>query len=248
MSIRGIYRGLLSLAIVGMLTAGSELSIADAAGTAQRINVTLVSNVSQTSQARAACQADGATVATAMAAYEAENPGKFPTMADLISSAHGGPYLQSAPNNPAYYKFSIAPHGVLRIATVKSLGPPIVYSTPVPYKGPSACAEVEALPRSEKLSSAARACQADGATVATAMAAYEAENPGKFPTMADLISSAHGGPYLQSAPNNPAYYKFSIAPHGVLRIATVKSLGPPIVYSTPVPYKGPSACSLIWVH
>jgi len=113
-SIRGIYRGLLSLAIVGMLTAGSELSIADAAGTAQRINATLVSNVSQTSQARAACQADGATVATAMAAYEAENPGKFPTMADLISSAHGGPYLQSAPNNPAYYRFSIAPHGVLK--------------------------------------------------------------------------------------------------------------------------------------
>ena len=241
-SVRGISSALLSLAIVGTVTTGFASGVASGAGTAKPINVNLVSSVSLTSQARASCQADGATVATAMAAYEAENPGKFPTMADLISSSHGGPYIENAPFNPPYYWFSIASHGVLMIATVKSLGPPIVYRTPVHYKGPSACTKVEALSGSEKLSSAARACEGDGATVATAMAAYEAENPGKFPTMADLISSSHGGPYIENAPFNPPYYWFSIASHGVLMIATVKSLGPPIVYRTLVRYKGPSAC------
>jgi len=52
-------------------------------------------------------------------------------MGGLISSTHGGPYLENAPFNPAYYRFTIASQAVLMIATVKSLGPPIVYRTPV---------------------------------------------------------------------------------------------------------------------
>jgi hypothetical protein len=140
--VRGMSGALLSLSIVGTLTAGYANGVASGTETTQPINITLISNASQTSQARASCEADGATVATTMAAYEVENPGRFPTMADLISSTHGGPYLENAPFNPAYYKFSIVSHGVLMIATVKSLGPPIVDRTPVPYKGPSACIQI----------------------------------------------------------------------------------------------------------
>jgi hypothetical protein len=139
---RAISSGLLSLAICSILLVGFDIGAAGAAGTTRPVNVTLVSHASKTSRARAACQADGATVSTAIAAYKAENPGKFPTMADLISSAHHGPYLQSAPKNPDYYKFSIASHGVLKIATVNSLGPPILYRTAVPFEGPSSCAKV----------------------------------------------------------------------------------------------------------
>ncbi len=101
-----------------------------------------VTLTSQTSPAESSCQADGATVNTAIAAYEANNPGRFPTMADLLSSAHGGPYLNRAPSNPHFYRFSIAARGVLEIATVKALGPPIVYNAPVLYVGSPSCSHV----------------------------------------------------------------------------------------------------------
>jgi general secretion pathway protein G len=58
--------------------------------------------------------------------------------------------------------------------------------------------------------SAVSACQADGATVNTAMAAYNANN-GSYPTSStELLASASGGPYLQSWPNNPSHYYFAI--------------------------------------
>ena len=85
--------------------------------------------------------------------------------------------------------------------------------------------------------------QADGATVSTAMAAYEAENPGRRPTEAGLQSSARGGPYLQSWPYNPAYYRYSINSRGVLELAIVKSSGSPVTLSAPTPYRGPQNCS-----
>ena len=60
--------------------------------------------------------------------------------------------------------------------------------------------------------SAISACQADGATVNTAMSAYNA-NIGSYPTATtDLTgTAASGGPYLQSWPNNTAHYQFAIA-------------------------------------
>src|ERR1035438_1345872 len=69
--------------------------------------------------------------------------------------------------------------------------------------------------------SAVAACQADGATVSTAIAAFTAENPGVLVTAngANLISTALGGPYIQSWPNNPAHYVFAI---------TAGSVGPQI--------------------
>ncbi len=206
-------------------------------------NVRTAQRSSQSDQARAACEADGATVQTAMAAFSAQNPGTVPTMGDLTSSANGGPYIQNAPFNPTYYKFSIS-HGVLKLAVVKTVSPHITYKDAVSYAGPSSCSGVRALPGSQKTAQAIASCEADGATVSTAIAAFDAQNPGTVPTMALLISSANGGPYISNAPHNPKYYKFSIS-HGVLKLAEVKSLGPPIAYTDPFTYAGPGSCVTI---
>ena len=67
--------------------------------------------------------------------------------------------------------------------------------------------------------SAVSACQADGATVNTAMSAYNAQN-GAYPTTeAELTGTANGGPYLQSWPNNPAHYQFALDTSGKLWVA-----------------------------
>ena len=231
-----------------LLVAATALSAvgvgaADATGGPPPVRATLVSYSSQTARAQAACQADGATVSTAMAAYEAENPGRNPTTVDLTSSARGGPYLQDWPYNPAYYRYSIDSRGVLELASVKSVGPPFVYTKAAPYKGPQDCAGVKALAGTQAILRAVSACEADGATVATAMAAYEAENPGRHATQAGLESSKRGGPYLQSWPRNPAYYRYSINSRGVLELAIVKSSGPPVTLSAQTPYRGPQNCS-----
>jgi hypothetical protein len=202
-------------------------------------NVHLTQRSSQTNQAERACEADGATVSTAMAAFVAQNPGLVPTMTALTAKAHGGPYLQNAPFNPAYYEFSIS-HGVLKVAVAKSLGPPTEYTTPAAYSGPQSCSGVRVLSGTLTFVRAIAACQADGATVATAMAAYLAQN-GNKPSMGDLISSANGGPYLQNAPRNPKYYKYSIV-GGALMLASVKSEGPPVTYAHPISYEGPASC------
>src|ERR1019366_2039734 len=56
--------------------------------------------------AKAACQADGATVSTAISAFSAQNPGIAVTQGAtgvatglLGNGAQGGPYLPSWPNN-----------------------------------------------------------------------------------------------------------------------------------------------------
>src|ERR1700679_3295825 len=59
--------------------------------------------------------------------------------------------------------------------------------------------------------SAVAACQADGATVSTAIAALEAQYPGTAWTSgvnSSLTTTANGGPYIQSWPNNSAHYTF----------------------------------------
>jgi hypothetical protein len=204
-------------------------------------NDRLAPRSSQTAQARAACEADGATVSTALSAFEAQNPSAIPTMTTLTSTAHGGPYLRNAPFNPAIYKFSIS-RGVLKLAAIKSLGPPTTYASPITYTGPKSCSGVRVLPGVQTFLKAVAQCQADGATVATGMAAYMAE-VGKAPSMSDLLSSANGGPYLRSAPHNPKYYEFSIS-QGILKIATVKSDGPPVLYTSPFRYEGPESCGI----
>jgi prepilin-type N-terminal cleavage/methylation domain-containing protein len=101
--------------------------------------------------------------------------------------------------------------------------------------------------------SAVAACQADGATVVTAIAAFSAENPGVLVTAngANLIASgALGGPYIASWPNNPAHYVFAIvagAPatpgpfvQSTLTVQAGTSGGTPAAATL---YAGPSSCT-----
>lgn len=103
--------------------------------------------------------------------------------------------------------------------------------------------------------SAISACQADGATITTAMAAYDAQN-GTNPATSDLL--INNG--LQSWPNNPPHYAFGID-GGVLYIvttgvaaittttdATTKAVVGTDVLSTTTGaarYVGPSSCSAV---
>ena len=72
--------------------------------------------------AKAACQADGATVSTAIAAFQAQNPayggtGSVITNIDLDTTAttFSGPYVQSWPNNLPHYAFNMSSTGALLI-------------------------------------------------------------------------------------------------------------------------------------
>jgi prepilin-type N-terminal cleavage/methylation domain-containing protein len=58
--------------------------------------------------ALASCQADGATVSTAIAAFNAQNPSINPTPALLTGTTDGGPYIQSWPANLPHYGFAIS--------------------------------------------------------------------------------------------------------------------------------------------
>ncbi len=61
--------------------------------------------------------------------------------------------------------------------------------------------------------SAVYACQADGATIATAMAAFNAQNPGITVTATKLQQNAPTGnsPYIQSWPSNLPHYAYAIS-------------------------------------
>jgi type II secretory pathway pseudopilin PulG len=59
----------------------------------------------------AACQSDGATVATAIADFNAQNTGTAVTMAGLLNGtvANGNvPYIQSWPDNTPHYAFEFS--------------------------------------------------------------------------------------------------------------------------------------------
>ena len=189
----------------------------------------------------AACQADGATVSTAMAAFEAQFPNVTASEAVLRGKKYGGPYIVGWPYNPAYYVYSIKA-GVLELSILKAVGPPFVYSRPKPYEGPNNCSGVQALHGTKIVLEAVAACQADGATVSTAIAAFNAQNPGLRANAKGLVSRAHGGPYIQSWPDNPSWYRFSLS-GGVLEYSIVTAPGPPRSFSAPRAYEGPSDCS-----
>jgi len=89
--------------------------------------------------------------------------------------------------------------------------------------------------------SAAAACQADGATVTTAIAALEAQYPGTAWTSgaaSTLTTTANGGPYIQSWPNNSAHYTFTGS-----GTTTTGLIVTPAATGTPVNYVGPSSCN-----
>jgi len=113
----------------------------------------------------AACQADGATVSTAMSAWSAQNPSGNVTEADLVGANNG---LQSWPSNSPHYIYFISgstdaavtpaaatsfnvggtattePAGTLMLdkAPVGAVTGSATTDTWVPYNGPSACASV----------------------------------------------------------------------------------------------------------
>jgi general secretion pathway protein G len=94
--------------------------------------------------------------------------------------------------------------------------------------------------------SAIAACQADGATISTAMAALEAQYPGTTIVQANLTTSggAFAGPYIQSWPSNSPHYDFYLV-SGVLNIqapaGSATTSGATLAAGEP--YTGPSVCS-----
>lgn len=85
--------------------------------------------------------------------------------------------------------------------------------------------------------SAVAACQADGATVQTAMAAYNNLNSSSTASQSNLTTPTGGTQYLQSWPNNTAHYVFAIT-SGTLYVG--------ITAATAV-YNGPTTCTNIGV-
>jgi prepilin-type N-terminal cleavage/methylation domain-containing protein len=91
----------------------------------------------------AACKSDGATVSTALAAFNTDNPSFAGTsnylQADLLpasgggtaSGVVGGPFLQSWPSNGTHYAFTLSTTGELMLAV------PASNTSLVQYTGPN---------------------------------------------------------------------------------------------------------------
>jgi prepilin-type N-terminal cleavage/methylation domain-containing protein len=101
--------------------------------------------------------------------------------------------------------------------------------------------------------SALSACQADGATVATAISSFNAENGGSpLPTSANLVTgtSSLGGQYISSWPSNGTHYAFGIF-SGVLMVegpdvgstAYVPTVSTGLTLAGGQPYTGPGSCT-----
>jgi prepilin-type N-terminal cleavage/methylation domain-containing protein len=97
----------------------------------------------------AACQADGATVTTALAAFHAQNPNITPTKALLTatttSSDTGGPYIQSWPNATSYtYALVTTAGSTVGSLTVKAVTPVTGFAAgAVAYTGPQVCGQAK---------------------------------------------------------------------------------------------------------
>jgi prepilin-type N-terminal cleavage/methylation domain-containing protein len=68
--------------------------------------------------ATAACQADGATVSTALLAFITQNPGVTPTESGLLNgtAADGNTaYIESWPSNDPHYEFALTTDGLLAV-------------------------------------------------------------------------------------------------------------------------------------
>jgi len=87
----------------------------------------------------AACQADGATLSTAISAFHAQDPQGTPSSANLVatSTATGGPYIQSWPNAQSY-AFTISAG---KISVEKATAGVGDSSASVSYTGPASCAD-----------------------------------------------------------------------------------------------------------
>lgn len=96
----------------------------------------------------AACQADGTTIQTAIAAFDANNPGIAPTGGSLgnlvVAGTTGGPYIQSWPSNFPHYAFQISSSTLQILDTPAGAVPNPPPSTGwVSYAGTTSCAGVQ---------------------------------------------------------------------------------------------------------
>jgi general secretion pathway protein G len=96
----------------------------------------------------AACQADGATISSAIADFNNQNPNQAATMPLLVSGtpANGNnPYIQSQPQNTPHYAFEISATGQLEVSTSPPDNvDPTNQSFFNLYVGPSSCNGVDA--------------------------------------------------------------------------------------------------------
>lgn len=76
-------------------------------------------------QIAAGCQADVATVHTAVAAFSAQNKGVIPTEALLVSKSDQGPYLGEWPNGSPNYSISLSSTGTVMMAIPSSASPKV---------------------------------------------------------------------------------------------------------------------------
>jgi hypothetical protein len=83
--------------------------------------------------------------------------------------------------------------------------------------------------------SAVAACNSDAKTVQTAIAAFQTVNPTLPVTPKSLMSTANGGPFLNSWPSNGAHYDISLTPAGVVMVAAPSK-------ATAAPYDTPNPC------
>jgi len=90
--------------------------------------------------------------------------------------------------------------------------------------------------------SAVAACKSDGATISTALAAYNTDNSGLIAADTTYLlpsppAGVVGGPFLQSWPsNNNSHYTYTLAA-GVLSLAYTGH--------AVAPYSGPSDCNAV---
>ncbi len=96
----------------------------------------------------AACQADGATVSTALAAFHAQNPSVTATTKLLVATTTtkdtGGPYIQSWPNATSYSYELVAPTAPstqpkLEVTPKTQVTGYDASGTYVAYTGPAVC-------------------------------------------------------------------------------------------------------------
>jgi prepilin-type N-terminal cleavage/methylation domain-containing protein len=104
--------------------------------------------------------------------------------------------------------------------------------------------------------SAVAACQADGATVATAISAFNAQNPGVLASSAtaasdeglllNTTSSLYGGPYISSWPSNQSHYAYALVSGTLLLEVPGPSTGA-WAPTAAVTYSAPGAGTSAWI-
>jgi general secretion pathway protein G len=100
----------------------------------------------------AACQADGATVASAISVFDNQNPGSTVTIGELVTgtSSLGGQYISSWPSNGTHYAFGISA-GTLIVESpwpsASSATTPTAtgagLASGIAYTGPTSCTGVQ---------------------------------------------------------------------------------------------------------